>query len=201
MATAALTSSDVPCVLVAAKCDAPDKAREINSRFHDHVRRNLPTVSIAQISTSLADSQKQCLLTLLNRVLAFPRSKSHPSTWPPQFSPPVGSYEPRVTCKAPRLSTTKYTSSPGFGLLSLFLCTLMTMFEYLTYPTRDGRVEVDHQSQLAWPATSDAGSIIPRGITREISKPEPVSFQSSDLQVERVTSQPVRSTSSHSVRR
>lgn len=61
-------------MLVAAKCDVNEKARQVSSRFHEQVRRNLARVAIAEVSHSSSENIKQCFLAMVNRVIASPRA-------------------------------------------------------------------------------------------------------------------------------
>lgn len=60
-------------MLVAAKSDVIEKARQVNSRFHEQVRRNLAKVAIAEVSFNSAENTKQCFLAMVHRVIASPR--------------------------------------------------------------------------------------------------------------------------------
>lgn len=62
-------------MLVAAKCDVNDKARQVSSRFHETVRRNLPRVAIAEVSANSVENTRQCFLAMVNRVIASPRGQ------------------------------------------------------------------------------------------------------------------------------
>ena len=61
-------------MLVAAKCDVNEKVRQVNTRFHETVRRNLAKVAIAEVSVNSSENTKQCFLAMIHRVLAHPRA-------------------------------------------------------------------------------------------------------------------------------
>ena len=71
---ASMTNTGVPCMLVAAKCDVIERAHQVNSRFHEQVRRNLAKVAIAEVSSNSAENTKQCFLAMVHRVIASPRA-------------------------------------------------------------------------------------------------------------------------------
>jgi hypothetical protein len=61
-------------MLVAAKCDVNDKARQVTSQFHEVVRRNLAKVAIAEVSVNHSENTRQCFLAMIHRVIAAPRA-------------------------------------------------------------------------------------------------------------------------------
>jgi predicted GTPase len=73
---ASMTNTGVPCMLVAAKCDVNEKARQVSARFHEQVRRNLAKVAIAEVSINSSENTKQCFLAMIHRVIASPRGQS-----------------------------------------------------------------------------------------------------------------------------
>jgi GTPase SAR1 family protein len=74
---ASMTNTGVPCMLVAAKCDVNEKARQVSSAFHEQVRRNLAKVAIAEISIASSENTKQCFMAMVHRVIATPRCKTN----------------------------------------------------------------------------------------------------------------------------
>lgn len=70
-----MTNTGVPCMLVASKCDVEEVHRQISSRFHETVRRNLSKVAIAEVSIKSPENTKQCFLAMIHRVIASPRGE------------------------------------------------------------------------------------------------------------------------------
>ncbi|OAP64006.1 hypothetical protein AYL99_03233 [Fonsecaea erecta] len=73
-ALTSMTNTGVPCMLVAAKCDVKNEARQISPRFHETIRHNLAKVAIAEISIRSPENTKQCFLAMIHRVIASPRA-------------------------------------------------------------------------------------------------------------------------------
>ncbi|KAJ9615162.1 hypothetical protein H2200_001236 [Cladophialophora chaetospira] len=73
-ALTSMTNTGVPCMLVAAKCDVNEKVRQVSSRFHEQVRRNLAKVAIAEVSHKSSENIKQCFVAMVHRVIASPRA-------------------------------------------------------------------------------------------------------------------------------
>lgn len=67
---AALSMSDIPCMLVACKAEAPDDQREIPPHFHDQVKRSFSTILVQETSKKEPETQKRCLSNMLHSVFA-----------------------------------------------------------------------------------------------------------------------------------
>ncbi|OCT48644.1 RasGEF domain containing protein [Cladophialophora carrionii] len=110
-ALTSMTNTGVPCMLVAAKCDVNEKARQVSARFHEQVRRTLAKVAIAEVSSNSSENTKQCFLAMVHRVIASPRasiraSKSSYSSMESSSSHRVISREP-----SPRASRSRSRSN------------------------------------------------------------------------------------------
>lgn len=76
LAAAALSKSDTPCMLVACKADIPEERREVQSRFHEQVKRSFSSVVVCETNKDEAETQKRCLSNMLHRIFATPRGTS-----------------------------------------------------------------------------------------------------------------------------
>ncbi|KIW64979.1 hypothetical protein PV04_07273 [Phialophora macrospora] len=108
---AALTSminTGVPCMLVAAKCDVNEKARQVSPRFHEQVRRTLAKVAIAEVSANSLENTKQCFLAMIHRVIASPRASIRASK--SSYSSTESSSSQRVISRDPSPKTSRSRS-------------------------------------------------------------------------------------------
>ncbi|ETN37064.1 uncharacterized protein HMPREF1541_08054 [Cyphellophora europaea CBS 101466] len=76
----ALSKSDTPCMLVACKAEIPEERREVQSRFHEQVKRSFSSVVVAETNKDEPGTQKRCLSNMLHRVFAMARAGAKPET-------------------------------------------------------------------------------------------------------------------------
>jgi hypothetical protein len=72
---AALSKSELPCVLIASKTDVPENLRQVQPRFQEQVRRSFANVAVFETAKGEPESHKRCLLSMLNQHLGVSKGE------------------------------------------------------------------------------------------------------------------------------